>query len=260
MSARTILKAALAANLASAIRFVRFGPVDAVRRLEQAFQVVDPLEGIVSNDTTRDFQQLRVVELADLMDRIPTVTVDAAHVNRDGALPLSQLVQLLALAVDCQPGVILEIGTYFGTTTKALALAIPSATVHTVDLPLDWVPSHSKAGLVPDEHEFIASRKVGVAFENGPPNIVQHLVDTGSWSFAPAAGATLIFIDGSHTYEFVKNDTLRALAICGKPATIVWHDCDPGHTGVVRWLADMVRQGYDVVRLKDMPLAVLKHR
>lgn len=256
IAVRGVVKAAAAANLAGVIRWMRFGVSDALDRLEAAFNAVDPFERRVSATDRRNLDTLREVPLADIVSSVATVPIDPGHVHRDGALPIGQLIALLALALDRRPRIVLEIGTYFGTTTKALALALPSATIHTVDLPLDFAPADAASGV--DDHHLIARRNVGVAFRDGPANIVQHLVDTASWDFLAAQGAELVFIDGSHTYEYVKNDTMRCLEMCAPQATIVWHDCDRQHPGVVRWLAEMVDRGHPIVRLAGTPLAVLR--
>ena len=69
-----------------------------------------------------------------------------------------------------------------------------------------------------------------------------------------------MFIDGSHTYEYVKNDTEKCLRIAGDGATLVWHDCDRTHPGVVRYLCELKDAGHDVVRIRRTPIAVLNYR
>jgi hypothetical protein len=68
--------------------------------------------------------------------------------------------------------------------------------------------------------------------------------------------ADFFYIDGSHTYEYVKNDTQRAMSI-SEAKTIVWHDCDASHPGVTKWLREMVDRGHPVSRIAGTNLAVL---
>lgn len=89
-------------------------------------------------------------------------------------------------------------------------------------------------------------------------NIRQHFGDTASWDFSEAQGATFFFIDGSHTYEYVRNDTEKCLALAKvKGCTLTWHDCDWWHPGVVRWLAQMVKSGWPVARIPGTHIAIM---
>ena len=46
----------------------------------------------------------------------------------------------------------------------------------------------------------------------------------------------LIFVDGAHSYEYVKNDTVKGLEMLRPGGIIAWHDCTPSHADVVRYL------------------------
>ena len=86
----------------------------------------------------------------------------------------------------------------------------------------------------------------------------QHFGDTASWDFSQA-DATVFFIDGSHTYAYVRNDTEKALAASrGRPATLIWHDCDDTHPEVVGWLLEMIQAGHPVRRIDQSHLAILE--
>jgi hypothetical protein len=47
----------------------------------------------------------------------------------------------------------------------------------------------------------------------------------------------LIFVDGAHSYEYVKNDTVKGLEMLRPGGIIAWHDCTPSHPSVVRYLS-----------------------
>ena len=88
---------------------------------------------------------------------------------------------------------------------------------------------------------------------------MQHYGDTATWDFRNAQGATFFFIDGSHTYDYARNDTEKALAVSrGHHATFVWRDCDEDHPGVVRWLRDMIAAGHPVRRIAGTHLGILE--
>ena len=49
----------------------------------------------------------------------------------------------------------------------------------------------------------------------------------------------LIFVDGAHTYSFVKSDTQKALRMIRRGGVIVWHDYHPKRVDVVRYLNEL---------------------
>ena len=119
---------------------------------------------------------------------------------------------LLALLIDRNPQCVLEIGTFNGNTTRLMALNLPGTVFHTVDLPEDYNAASDSEKIQKDDFHLIARRKVGSAFHADPSitNVVQHFGDTASWDFRPAAEAAFFFIDGSHTYEYIRNDTRKS--------------------------------------------------
>src|SRR5207245_2080156 len=125
-------------------------------------------------------------------------------------LPSDNAMALLALAIAASPKVVLEIGTFMGHTTKLLAMNLPDSIIHSVDLPLDFIPEQDKvAGPKKDDFHLIARREVGREYRGSSyeARIRQHFVDTAAWNFKEAAGATFFFIDGSHTYDYCKIDS-----------------------------------------------------
>ena len=188
--------------------------------------------------------------------RKPIVLVDGLYSYVDGSLPWCDILALLSILVDRLPDSVLEIGTFNGSTTRLIALNLPNAQIYTVDLP--EVFNESNAGLQKDDFHLISSRRVGSAYKADPSvrNVQQLFGDTAELDF-PKAEA--FFIDGSHTYDYVRNDTEKALASpCAK--TLIWHDCDDRHPGVVRWLVQMVRSGHPVRQIDGTNLAILDLR
>jgi len=182
----------------------------------------------------------------------------------DGMLPTEHALALASLLMADQPSEVLEIGTYMGHTSKLMASNLPTAKIHTVDLPLQTMPAPSGPGeLVKDDFHLIAGRVVGREFKNQPcaNRITQHFGDTAHWNFAEAGRPSFFFIDGAHTYDYVKNDSEKCLALCaGRPATFVWHDCDDQHPGIVRFLLEWRALGRDVRRIDGTTLAWWRKR
>jgi hypothetical protein len=253
-----LAKAIFAANLAVMVRAMRFGISDALSRLTVTYRVVDPFQ---RNDPA--LRTIPEMDLSQVVTTSPSIVLDSSHHDRDGALPLEEQLALLAILCDRSPAVVLEIGTFFGTTTKAIALNRPGSTIHTVDLPPDYDATTGNDRLMPkDDLHLIESRDVGSAFRANPAfgNIRQHFGDTAVWNFAEAKDASFFFIDGSHTYEYVRNDTLKCLTASTGPSTLVWHDCSANHPGVVRWLSELVTRGLPVARIRNTTLAVMDYK
>ena len=47
------------------------------------------------------------------------------------------------------------------------------------------------------------------------------------------------FVDGSHSYDYVKNDTEKLLRLLAPSGVIVWHDYCRAWPGVVRYLNEL---------------------
>jgi len=250
----------LAANTAFLIRLIRFGARDSLERLRESYYQLEPFEPKPSRDVVSQLAAIKEIDLSDLIGST-SITLDANYRYEAGTLPFNQLLVVLALLRHRQPQIVVEIGTYWGTTTKEMSLNLPGSTIHTVDLPLDYTPgSDPKSAMPKDDLHLIRKRRVGDAFRDDPrcSNIIQHFADTADWDFQAAKGATFFLIDGSHTYEYCKNDTLKALAVAGPGSLIIWHDCDRAHPGVVACLNELIASGRTVRRIQGTTLATLE--
>jgi hypothetical protein len=261
-----LAKGLLTLNLASAIRFARFGSKDVRSRLWAAYHQIDPFGGPGNTNGATIAERRAVlaripeVALTSVVSGRPIVKVDSTYSYCDGSLPWCDILALLAVLVDRAPQIALEIGTFHGHTTRLLALNMPSATIHTVDLPEDYDVQSDTVPFSKDDFHLIGSRKVGIEYRSDPSitNVVQHFGDTATWDFRQAEGATFYYIDGAHTHEYARNDTEKALAAArGRDATLLWHDCDQDHPGVVSWLEEMSSQGHPVRRIAGTNLAIM---
>lgn len=260
------------------VRALRFGPDDAQKKLRSAYGLVAPLEGWESVEPDPLLPTVPIDELLGpdrgahppVPPSRPQVTVAPTHVGDDGSLAPWELLCVLMLARHRNPKGILEIGTYFGTTTYNLALNLPHTRIHTVDLDpnlasggeMDEATQHEvQPGLAlpADDFHLIRKRRLGEDFLNTPEarRITQHLGDSAKVDLSAAAGkVTFCFIDGSHTYEYAQNDTRRAVELLPSQGTLVWHDCSPSHPGVMKWLREMASAGVPVWRVRGTTLAV----
>jgi hypothetical protein len=201
------------------------------------------------------------VELGDLVGArsFPVRLVGGSYVN--GALPFDQALVLISILCFEQPREVLEIGTFMGHTSRLMAENLEHAIIHTVDLPLDYaLDDAARNDVSKDDFHLIRDRQVGREYRDTAVagRIVQHYADTMKWDFKEAGHPTFFFIDGSHTYEACLNDSNKCYDLCGGKGVFVWHDCDTGHRGVLRALAEWRALGRDVVRIRDTPLGYWK--
>ena len=59
----------------------------------------------------------------------------------------------------------------------------------------------------------------------------------------------LVFVDGDHSYEAVKNDSEKALRMLAPGGIILWHDFAAKTPGIVRYMKEFSQQR-PVFRLK----------
>lgn len=159
-----------------------------------------------------------------------------------GETSLEELISIDSLVKHCDPREIFEIGTFRGKTAVNMAAnASASAKVYTLDLPYD----DKQAALTKisfDDREFVEKRSVddSVLRSEYARKITFLYGDSASFDFTPFAGKIdLVFVDGSHTYDYVLNDSQKALQLLrdGK-GVIVWHDY-AGREGVTKALNEL---------------------
>ncbi len=258
---KKLLRFLLGLNLASFVNGFRFGPKDLVRSAFAALAAVFPFQDRVDRETRRIFESFPTKPLAEILGDARPVVSFSLRPREDGALGVSEMVTLLGLLIAEQPREIVEVGTFMGQTAKCMAEALPNSIVHTIDLPEDFQAGGQVESLPPkDDFHLIAKREVGREFKGLPcaARIVQHLADTATFDFAQLGHPTFFLIDGSHTYEYCRQDSEKCLALCPKGSTFLWHDCDPWHPGVLKFLLEWRESGRDIVRIEDTYFAYWK--
>ena len=255
-------KVLLSLNGASAIRGLRRGPRAGVRSLQVAYHAVDPFSA-KENSTE-----------AVLLRKIPEVTPEQAYRSPEelrldlrfadisGSTPVNDLLAFVGLAMQQQPAAALEFGTFWGSTTLNLAKNLPGTIIHTIDLPPEDEQARALTSDKPvDDLHLIETRQLGKAFRSSTvrDRIVQHAGDTATYDYSVIAEPISYFlVDGSHTYEYAKSDTLASLRLASGPSTLVWHDCDAIHPGVTRWLGELIDGGLPVRRIAGTVVAFLR--
>jgi predicted O-methyltransferase YrrM len=197
------------------------------------------------------------VFLADLFPgeaRESAVTVKMmAGTALNGAPNVLDQFILSALVKRVQPQVILEVGTFKGSTTWLLLENAPSdAVIYTIDLPDDEIP-------VTVSDIRLASIKAR-PFLPTSGRVRQILANTMKWdgTLDPRAASQpkvqFAFIDADHRYEGVRSDTEKVLPLLDESACVCWHDVIVSgfDYGVGRYLTELVREGWKIFRLRSI--------
>jgi predicted O-methyltransferase YrrM len=172
---------------------------------------------------------------------------------------------LALLARVLSPRAVFEIGTLYGHTALLFALNTPpDAVVYTLDLPPDGSSSPSlPTTIIDDAHILAYARSSDEHLYLSHPagrKVRQLYGDSAQFDFTPYhEKVDVFFVDGAHGYEYVRSDSLNALACTRRGGVIVWHDYGRwGVNGVSRWLHQLARTGRDLCRLPGSSLAILK--
>lgn len=190
-------------------------------------------------------------------ERLPVVLRELAAT--DGNVSERELVFLAQLVRTRQPRRIFEIGTFDGRTTLALAANAPEdALVYTLDLPSG---ATTALELAPFERKYVDKPASGARVHGSDlaGKVRQLFGDSATFDFSPYA-AELMFIDGSHAYEYVLRDSRAAQSVLGTGGgTIVWHDYGVW-AGVTRALNELHQQDpvfAPIVHIEGTTLALL---
>jgi len=249
-------------NGASVIRGLRLGPTEFVRGSRRSFGAAYPLQNSGQNQIRRALESIPKITLDEILGSRKTQIKLNVQKYQDGMLPSHETMALMSILTAENPREVLEIGTFFGHTTRAMAENLPKAIIHTVDLPPDFSPQQDAKGSPPkDDFHLITRRVVGYEFKGHPveQRIRQHFGDTAMINFQEMGRPTFFFIDGSHTYEYCKLDSEKCLALCGGTGTFLWHDCDPAHPGVLQFIKEWRDLGRDITRIEGTAIAYWKN-
>jgi predicted O-methyltransferase YrrM len=250
----------LGLNAASVIRGLRFGPGAFLKSTRAALGAVFPFEEQKHKQAMEAWYSIPTVALEEILGARKVAIKITVQRYEDGMLPLHEAMALLSILVAEHPAEALEIGTYMGFTSKAMAESLPDGIIHTLDLPPDFsTAAQAVATFDKDDLHLIGRRVVGREFkgQSCEAQIVQHFGDSATFDFSKTGHPTFFFIDGAHTYEYCKNDSERCLGLNGG-GVFLWHDCDSSHSGVVQFVQEWRKLGRDVRRIEGTTLAYWK--
>ncbi len=150
--------------------------------------------------------------------------------KNNGNVRVSELGILSLLAKQCaENSTIFEIGTFDGRTTLNLAINSPdSCDVITLDLPRE---TETRFDVDSGEKHFINKPESGARYKNTLTytdtnnKIQQKYGDSATFDFSPYDDkCSLIFVDGSHAYDYAMSDTENAMKMVSAGGIIIWHD------------------------------------
>jgi len=190
-----------------------------------------------------------------------TLAINGGSWMEGGIAPVERflLVQLLRYF---QPRLLLEVGTYRGTTTRLMLDSLnPDARIYTIDLPPDRQFEQTTAAtdrpLIEDGH------RVGIDYVSHPSasrvtQILGNSLEASTWQQVPN-NIEFAFIDASHSYEAVRRDTEQAFAKITTEAVIVWHDytfAETAERGVGKYIRELMLTHPDVFVCEGTEMAL----
>ena len=168
-----------------------------------------------------------VVSWMDLVPADTRIDTRLRDVHVDGNVAAFELDVINRLVAFHDPSTLFEIGTFDGRTTLNLAAhSRTDARVYTLDLS----PAGLERTVLPLEvgdRLFIDKPASGAQFAGTSvePKIVQLFGDSAVYDFRRFHGKIdFAFIDGSHAYDYVLQDSSTAIRLMRESGIILWHD------------------------------------
>ena len=156
---------------------------------------------------------------------------------------------------------IFEIGTLDGYSALHFAMNSSIETkIYTLDLPPDFSEDlklnvTSVDALLQKKHSSIKKYRFNDTEYNDKINCL--FSDSANFDYSIFfKQIDLFFIDGAHSYEYVKSDTFNAMKCVREGGIIVWHDYGRmGVNGVTKWLCELSNSGKKIYSVPGSSLA-----
>lgn len=170
-----------------------------------------------------------IIPVMDRTDLLSVLDVELLEKEKsDGNVSMDELMVLSQIVKDRQAKSIFEIGTFDGRTTLNLAHSSPpDVHVYTLDLPKKDM-ADSKFGIEDGDSKYVDKDVVGERlkkYSSENAKITQLYGDSATFDFTPYyEKIDFVFVDGSHSAPYAKNDSEIALRLIRPGGTILWHD------------------------------------
>lgn len=217
-------------------------------------------------NTFRAFQDRRnlvnifpTLELTSIFPASQQLDVSLENFNfRGGNISFGELTTIATIVKLTKPKTIFEFGTFDGTTTLQMALNSAEDTkIYTLNIPLNFKKSHlqSDTGDVLFKEKFVIGEKF--LNHNCSKKINQILSDSALYDYSTHFDSVdMVFIDGSHSYEYVQHDTEQAFKMVKNGGVILWHDYLVWN-GVTDYLNELCHK-IKLVHIKGTSLVISK--
>jgi Methyltransferase domain len=193
----------------------------------------------------------------------PSIRVMVLSVGENGSMGVLDLATVVGLTRAADPRAVFEIGTFLGSSAYNFALnTAPDCRIFTLDLPRAGA-DYTVLPIEAIERQYIDKKAPDLRFKGTPieAKITQLHGDSATFDFSPYAGRMdLVFVDGSHSYDYVMNDARIAVKLLrnGK-GLILFHDYGTW-AGVTRALEELRQepQFSGLTHVAGTPVALLR--
>jgi len=222
------------------------------RGIQHVFGVANHAAGQIS-DPRADIRSVLVVDVLSICPTSNRWALQTFPGIRASVSPMecNALAALIHLVGANQ---VFEFGTYKGVSTTQLALNVGErGRVFTLDLPED--DPRYVLPIPKDEEKDIALEKgKGILVPEDVRSRVTFLRhDSATFDETPYLGLIdLVFVDGAHSYDYVRNDSLKGWNMLRAGGVLAWHDFAPNHPDVVRFVREC---GWNSRRISETAIA-----
>lgn len=169
-----------------------------------------------------------------------------------------ELLSIAQVVAANKPSQCFEIGTFDGRTTLNIAANMAEGGhVYTLDLP-EQDAGRTALTIAHGDESFIKKSESGTRFRASEyeGRITQLWGDSATFDYVPYTGKMdLVFVDGAHSYEYVKKDTETALTLLKPEGGIIfWHDYSS------KWWKDLTRAMNELYGEKEILRGMLHVR
>jgi predicted O-methyltransferase YrrM len=200
------------------------------RRQEFRTHVVRDVWTIAKRFGAESIENIELADIPFLYDSIVESYIDDSQ---------RAVIAALVRGLGCRT--FLEIGTNLGRTTWTVARCNPELVLYTLDVAPSESPEETTFEIGQDDRVYFRpAGSCGEAFRDTPEarRITQLWGDSAKFDFSSLEGQIdFVYVDGAHTYEYVRADTINALRLLSPGGTVAWDDYTTG-PGVYEYLVE----------------------
>lgn len=191
----------------------------------------------IDDEISYNCRSIPLVDATELFEGLENEIVEIGQVLpwEGSSISAFEVISLAAIIRHLKPNRIFEIGTSLGVTSYNLALNLPrDGELITLDLPPaneDGSEITTMFDVTASDSKMIYANRHARRFLNTPAGdrIKQLYGDSAVFDYTPyEKSCDVVFVDGSHAYQYVKSDTNTALRIIKPGGWIIWHDYNNG--------------------------------